>query len=414
MALEPGNLSDLSGAGQAAWDSYVATQLAQAKGSNPLFVLDGDPDLGDDLLDIDWRGKPLRLPSCLASERKAAQLLDWRDVAGDRGRVLGQEEYLEWRLVRTAEGKIRKVELTSETPEYWSELAAHHPMTALRLLGRFAGEDVADPREVFGPAINPFTATAQERKDAFRAMMSFQSGPSGSDLPPRSPYNNGRKAITYMCQRNNTLGAAIALAGAAAQAFAKDTPAGRVPLTGRELINFTLQAAADCRDSDPTIVETVARLAFEGRKIALAEPLGLYIGSVSHEGLLLPDEQGAVPAEWFELQRGSRQGVERSQRLVLEVPPGLGFVVGDLIEAATGNRVERGAQLAQLVQLRLYAKASAPGTVQVEARAVRVDPLPDCGIAADCGLFRAAFDEMAATEPASAPVPVERPATRNG
>jgi hypothetical protein len=63
----------------------------------------------------DWTGLPTRALACLG-RRQALAILD-----GQRGL---QEEYLEWRVVRASDDRIRRVELTTELRGYWRVLAA--------------------------------------------------------------------------------------------------------------------------------------------------------------------------------------------------------------------------------------------------------------------------------------------------
>jgi hypothetical protein len=78
----------------------------------------------------------------------------------------------------------------------------------------------------------------------------------------------------------------------------------------------------------------------------------------------------------FSVGRGPHgsEGLERSQRLVFEVPPGLGFSVGDLTDSGTGQRIEFGGQIADLVQLVVYLRVGDRNAVQIQPREV---PLPD-------------------------------------
>src|SRR5262249_834702 len=154
-------------------------------------------------------------------------------------------------------------------------------------------------------------------------------------------------------QEVNTLSAAVylaAFAGFPLGAAVGDTATLR-PLTGAEAIALGKQSAGDCRNSDPTIVGSVIGLAFSGKRITLADPPGIYIPQVAHDRLRWPDNQTVVSRDWFELQRGtpSADGRSRAQRLVFQVPADLGFVVGDLKDSQTGETIDFGWQVAQLV-----------------------------------------------------------------
>jgi hypothetical protein len=422
MALEPGDLSDLQGASQQEWDTYVANGLGnaiQSSGTQHLLAA-ADASIAPDIAVVDWDAKPIRVESCLGDEEKAHQLLDWSTAMGDRGRLIGHEEYLEWRTIRNAAGKIVRVEMTTEVRDYWEILAKHHPVRTLNLIARFAGEPSVQPRDIYG-SVNPFGAgvTPSQRGAGFRSMMFPRRGPGGEQLPPLSPYNNGQKAICFMGASVNTLAAAIALAAAAAHPYGKTEGNQQTPLTGSEAIASTPQAAVDCRNSDPTIVETLIDLAWDGQKIVLDDPAGIYITQIAHNRLLFPTRDQRVPREWFQVQRGTRgtapngNPIERQQRAVFEVPPGLGFVVGDLIDSDTDRTIDFGAQIAALVKVGLYVRASAAGAVNAQRRIVQVQPTAQCNAGADCQVFADAFAAMEASPPLPAP-PAPQPPTRRG
>ena len=157
-----------------------------------------------------------------------------------------------------------------------------------------------------------------------------------------------------------------------------------VPLSGREAIRYTKQQAQDCRNSDPTIVGSVISFVAEGRKLALMDPVGLYIADVDNDGLLFPDEKTPVPRDWFRLTRGSKlttpigTSFSLSQRLIFDVPAFMGFSVGDLVDAATGDKVKYGGQIASKVTVALYAKASARKLVQSPSLLTQVGQVPPC------------------------------------
>jgi hypothetical protein len=187
---EPGGLSDLEGAGLAAWEEQLveitagavqaAAEAARAANETDIVQLVAPEEAsvaGRPPAQVDWSGFPQRGKHCLRNDASVDALLDWRDGRGDIGRNL-QEEYLEWRCVRDAGGRITRVEFTTQTPEYWETLAAHHPVKALRVIGRFAGERIADPMAVYGAA-NPAALTPEERRARFRANMAYPRGLRG-------------------------------------------------------------------------------------------------------------------------------------------------------------------------------------------------------------------------------------------
>lgn len=420
MVMEPGMLNDLIGEGQADWDRYVEERLNAAindSGTNQL-VADGDESLEPGIAVIDWAGFPVRIRECLQSVLNTNRLLDWNFNNQPLGRLLGaHEEYLEWRTMRNATGKIVRVEMTSELQEYWLRLAKHHPAKTLQILGEFARESASAPsQEVYGD-INPFTSSPEEREAAFSRMM---LPPVGQSSQIASPYNNGTKAIAFMANSVNTLSAALFLAAFAAFPYVKRINGSTTPLTGREAIRFTDQAAQDCRDSDPTIVGSVINFAAQGRKIALMDPAGLYIANVASETLLLPDGATPVPQDWFRLSRGSKivdtesgRILSLAQRLVFEVPPEENFVVGDLLDSTTGGNIDFGAQIAAKVSIALYAKASRTDVAIAPDREISVGNVPECG-SEPCDSVREVFEFFEQTQSTPSFVATANTGTRSG
>lgn len=396
MILEPGLLNDLSGLGQNEWENYVRDELTEAKqaSNSSQLVFPSDTDLLDDVIIVDWKGLPVRIRECLQSTNKTQRFLDWTQNGQPFGRIFGaHEEYLEWRVIRDSLDRIVRIEFTSETPEYWRILAKHHPMRTLRILADFAGEnDPAKALDVYG-VNDPLSLSVEERESAFVSMMF----PASGNPNIRSPYNNGQKSIAFMTVGPNTLHAAVNLAAFAAVPYVKMVGDEKVPLTGREAIRFTRQAAQDCRDSDPTIVGTVVEAAAQQRKISLFNPLGLYIADVDSASILMPDGETPIPLDWFTFQRGSKvmnggSTISLSQRLVFEVPEALGLKISDLIDENTDKPIEFGAQIASRVTVALYALASAENTTAVPLIEVTTGNVPPCREEPACGDVKNIFE----------------------
>ena len=426
MAREPGNLSDFEIDSLQAWSDKVekeyVTRFLQDSGTKHL-VAAAAPDWKG-LLTVDWNGFPELMRSCLGVN-KSMRLLDWRTGQGDRGRAIGQDEYFEWRTVRDATGKIKRVEMTTELLEYWQILAGYHPAKTLRLIARFAGESSVPWQQVYGKT-NPFSTgvTVRDRIDAFSEMMIYQN----DGLPVKSPYNNGEKAICFLSKPVSSLLAAVALFAYAAFPYGKagSSPGQEEPLSGPEAIVSTEQSAINCRNSDPTMVGSLIEQAWNGKAMAFDDPVGVYIVNVASDKLLLPDGKTPVPAEWFEYQRGSRPRIsgelERSQRLVFEVPSALGFSVGDLINKDTDERIEYGGQIAELVTLAVYFRTSENDFVNAPRQIVTAKNISSCSKTIDCigdssrGIkgFQQYYAEFEASQHESASVLPVKPLSRSG
>lgn len=361
---EPGGLTALDASGASEWKRRVIECLEDALARASTSRVSSRDAGMTNLAMCDWAGLPARVTSCIG-RADALDLLDWEvdDLAFTRGRAL-QDEYVEWRVVRGAGGLVQRVEFTTELPDYWRVLAAYEPNRLLSLVAEFAGEASVSPSAAYGP-LDPFATdvTPDEREWAFALTM----------LPPagRSPYNSGCKALCCMAQRMNSLEAIVRLAvEGACYRVLRDSSDGRLRCpTSSEVIPLVGDAAVLGRGSDPIIVERLTRLAFEERLVAFDDPLGIYVQSVQHTRLQTPSGE-TVPPEWFTFSRGlspkeSDDGRPRYQRLSVEVPQSEGYSLGDVIDVATEQPIRYGGQIAGLIQLAVFFRASDP-TVSVD------------------------------------------------
>jgi hypothetical protein len=345
---EPGGLRDLDDSGRAAWAAAVAAGIPA--GAHP-FLLRAADRRTREVTGPDWTGLPTRIVGCLGRARALALL--------DADRRL-QEEYLEWRTVRDPGGAIRRVELTTELRDYWRVLAAHEPERTVDLVGELTGRAVR-PRQLYGVRA-PAALSPAARGDAFAATTIARS----------NPLNDGHAGICFMSHRSNDLASlALLVAAAATPCVVRDRASGRRRCaTAAEVIPLLGGAALAGRASDPVIVERLGRLAFERRLVAFDDPVGVYVQGVEHTRLRTPDGS-AVSSEWFAASRAmsaeaAPDGRARHQRLVLEVPGPERFRVSDLVDAATERPIRHGAQIAELVQLRVLLRTSAAGAARAQ------------------------------------------------
>jgi len=369
MANAPGFLDDLTPAQLAAWSAALSSMtnrsVASATGSfggPPAVVADGSPGLGD-VAAIDWAGEPARVLNFLPTADPADlyAFFDWMTPLGQLGRALAHEEYLEWRVVRDAAGAIARVELTCEAMDYWRVLAAEAPDRLIALAAEFSGEAVGsvDVIDLFG--VDPQAATPAERANNFAAR-----NESGLEQPAQSNYNNGVKSILCMAQTPNTIAAAIDLAVFAAYPRVVREDGAERALTGPEAIATGTQSAVSCRNSDPTIVGVVMGAACAGQKVALTDPVGLYMAAFNRNGVTL--NGAALPESWLTYSRGKAKddnplGEPLFQRLVIAPPPGSAATIGDLRDS-NGDPVVTGGQLAREQHIQLYYRTTQPGPVQ--------------------------------------------------
>jgi hypothetical protein len=214
-----------------------------------------------------------------------------------------QAEYLEWHVTRRGDGKITKVVLVTETPEYWETLAAADPPTVVELY-----KSLVD--------------TAATEADIF-------SGPGGTYK--RDNVWNSERGIVHYIQGINTLEDAVDLAQESVD-------------TGAALDNFeVLSSPLESETSaDPRVALDVGALARRGLSITLGDPIGLYMTRWDHTGWTKPD--GHPVANYWTVRRGT---IGAALRLEYEVPDSEGFVVGDV--TIGGRPIDFGGQIAEHV-----------------------------------------------------------------
>jgi hypothetical protein len=339
----PGRLRDVSDRAKLArWSREQSTRFDRAvagirrTGSTPQFynptrVATG-PRAARKL--ITWPGFPRALLLRFGADRtrayKAAERL--QGSAPDRFRP--QDEYLEWHAHRDPDsGKITRVDLTCEGPEYWDFLSRVAPDVLLALYRRHVSPDVTMAQVM-----------------------------PGGRYRPGNVWNTARGAM-HLTHPANSLGAEIKLA---ADATVLRRRGDRTITDADELITCA-GFGERLRSSDPRIGADVNALARLGYAITLADPVGLYIVRLETQGWRKPD--GTPVGNYLRITRGVRG---QALRAVYEVPPrarsgGKRFVVGDI--EIGGRPIQWGGQIAERVTMGLTGLASRKGGISNPALA---------------------------------------------
>jgi hypothetical protein len=212
-----------------------------------------------------------------------------------------QNEYCEWHVTRNAAGKITKVVFVTEPPEYWERLWDADPSTVVNLY-----------RTLVDPAVT-------------QADLSVAG--TGA-YNKRNPFNT-TNGIVHLIQTINTLTAAIGLTeGSVATGSARD--------------NYEATPPGLKTSVDPRVKFDIGALARTGLSLTLRDPIGLYITGYDDTGWTKPN--GSPVDDYWRIVRGQPG---RILRLEYAVPPGSGFVVGDI--RIGGRRIEWGGQIAEHV-----------------------------------------------------------------
>jgi hypothetical protein len=290
------------------WSDEVSKMLAAYVGpSHPQFYdpITTDTPTGTPEPMISWVAFPAVVRKEEPSEAR------WKLADTTRAR---QDEYCEWTVERTAgrQSKVRRITFTTELPEYWEHLFHTDPKRLLTLYRKLVDPRV-ELRDLRGPG-----GYARENK-----------------------WNNDRPGrLAHLIQPTNNLGAAVDLVARATIPRARN---GR-PVTGHQALVRCARLGEPLRHSDPQIAAAVNEATRAGDEVTLSDPVGLYLGKPLTAGMRTPD--GADAAGFWKIERGDARHTVRAR---FEVPPGGGYVVGDI--KIGGRPIEFGGQVAERVQV---------------------------------------------------------------
>jgi hypothetical protein len=262
------------------------------------------------------------------------------------------DEYCEWRVTRSPDGKIRWVTFTSEPPEYWQAL---HGDTLPNIQGTPTYPTVGD-HSLLVELYREYVSPEVEYEDLICAEdLVDYSVPSEPVVVyakgTYNPYNrwNTTDGIMHLTEPANSLGAEIKLG---ADATVLRTANGGGPIADPDALIACAAYGGLNRNSDPTIGASVNELAALGLAITLRNPVGLYMDHLDMTGWTRPDGSPVDPT-WFRIIRGQPGLIERA---VFEVPERYGFTVSDI--AIGGVPITLGGQLGERMTVKLVGLAS--------------------------------------------------------
>jgi hypothetical protein len=260
-------------------------------------------------------------------------------------------EYCEWHVTRDADtGKIRRVTLTSEPPEYWQAMFGDSIDPGDGTPVRFPGD-----RQLALHLYRQFVSPHAQLEDlivkrAFRGAQGETYKTGTYNL--YNKWNTSHGAM-HLNAPPNQLGAEIQLG--ADGTVLRHNARGELIVQPETLIACSGYGGPN-RNSDPTIGATVNALARLGAMVTLVNPVGLYMDHIDLTGWHAP--HGIAPQDCVKIARGSPRMIER---LVIEVPSETGMTVGDL--TIGGEPINFGGQVAECVSVKLVGGAAAIGSV---------------------------------------------------
>lgn len=314
----PGYADELSDELRERWNETIVRAYASQNDAlkSRFFTLDPDALRAPRSSDaITWPGDPGK-PAFCVGQANAQALSDW----GLTGRRAVQLEYCEYMVLnaRDATGALRpkRVEVTTEFREYWACIAMHEPERVRAMATEVLG---AEPSwvELFGVG-DPHALSVAEREIAFGHTVAGHGNDrrlrvAGVPAQPTGRLNMQR--ALFMTHPINGVDDLIYVAIFGAHAYAVTERDARSQASGDDVFSSFNVAHLACNHADPTITLGIYDLVFRGRRVAFANPLGMYIRMPNLEPFTY---RGAtVPEDWVRFSRG-RPG--SYQRLVFGPP----------------------------------------------------------------------------------------------
>ena len=296
----------------AAWNQTIVREI-QGRPASPILVADpASITNGATSSGVKWPGHPLEPFNC-ESEAVAAALSDW----GWAGRAELHNEYLEYVLVmrNDAAGTSRpkRFVATTELMEWWQTMAVYAPDYFLDRVASIAGSRPS-MTELFGMTTQKWLQQSETtRRNAFLRVM-VGNGRNPSPVSSLNPEH-----ALFMAHQINGLDDLIYVVHFGSFSYAVKEGGVRRRATIEEIFYAEDVKYLFCRNADPAAAEGAYNQAFlkgtennpQARKLAFADPLGMYIRTFSSGDLYV--NGGAVPESWTRWSRGDQNGT--AQRL---------------------------------------------------------------------------------------------------
>jgi hypothetical protein len=258
-----------------------------------------------------------------------------------------QDEYCEWSVRRDpSTGKILRVDIVCENPEYWNSLWFVDPNAVLTAYQRYLGKPQIKLQDLYltdaqgNPVKDPFTGNP-----AYNPLNKWNSGPASTDT------SGGAMHLT---STPNTLQTEIGLASAAT--------------IQRTQYNYTNPNGLICcaqygqiyRNSDPHIGAQTNGKVMTGLTVTLANPPGLYIQEPTNWSVYTFPEGDQT--DWWTIARGylsidDQNGQQMPGNYILHAvfapPSGSKYTVSDVL--INGQPINWGGQIVQTFQMQIVA-----------------------------------------------------------
>jgi hypothetical protein len=321
MQNVPGRADDVTQTVKQAWNDLIQNTYASLKQRHPgTFLLPESTDIqnGQTINAVRWIASPAVPLACLdQDEEKTRALCNF----GIRGRHELHNEYLEYMVIyrEDASGKKRpkRVIMTTELREYWTTLAVYDPQFCKDLAESLVNQTV-DWSELYGFGVtDPLQLSEDERLSRFSREVAGDGGGLVTGVPAQPQGKLNTENILFMTHPINGLDDLIFIVMFGAKPYGVRLPDGsfRSP-TKFEIFGNGNPLA--CRNADPAAATGASEQARNGKKLAFADPLGMYILTDPQSLKQFFSISGdTIPEEWIRLSRGKPGMYQR-----LEFGPG--------------------------------------------------------------------------------------------
>lgn len=284
-----------------------------------------------------------------------------------------QDEYCEWSVTRNAAGKITRVDIVCENPEYWYTFWRVDPAAVAAAYETALNFDAPPGAEVSvavedlilrDPLTNEPVVDPATGRPAYNPLNRWNNGTTSI----RDGSTNATGGAMHLTATPNTLQTEI---GEGAAGTVQRTENGKNPAPDAQAFMCCGQFGQNYRHSDPLIGQTMNLVvaAGGGNIVSLADPVGLYIQPPDWTQFGLPSglPAGAQASDCWDVVRGSETLVDPVTgqpfpgsfilHAVFRIPPSWlesnpELTVGDL--TVGGASIEWAAQIIDTMKIALF------------------------------------------------------------
>ena len=302
----PGNADQLSQELLEQWNQTIADSYQSLSSLHSRFFVIDPAQLSNAVeVPVSWFGDPAEPAFCF-DEEIAQKLSDW----GVKGRHTLQNEYCEYNIVqqKDAQGRWRpkRVEVTTELREYWVCIAMFDP-DKLRSMVQEVLKFEPSWQELYGDQ-NPHQLSPAARKIQFSIHVAGHGNDdtlASAGVPAQPIGSLNRDHALFMTHPINGLDDLIYIVMFGARPYARMTPNGRQPALKEQIFRrFGVEHLA-CRHADPAAATAAHQQAYQGKQVAFANPLGVYINGFTKN--VFRYNNAVVPDDWVILSRGNQR-----------------------------------------------------------------------------------------------------------